>query len=330
MRARGGFLLVLLALAGCAGGERESASPPEPARLFLAGDGELTVVDVDAARAEVHRLRELAPGDPRHRIVRRGRHLVLFGFDTYVVDVDLRSRPRKLGDSWFFVPAAASDRVWLTELDPRSPETERALAAVREVSVDGRVTVPGVRPPGGRWPDAAVGDSLVLEDGKGGLELWSPSTREFTHRFPDATVGPAQGDLLAWCEREVEVLHVLDVGSGRDLAVSPPLGFSGFDCWSGAFSPDGGTLAVSAIGDGFDADRTLTLVDLDDGVATPVDGSTVGPQYVFVAWSRAGDRVFVAGGGPGGGRDLLQYRLGEQRAARIPVRVRDFYGMAAY
>jgi hypothetical protein len=320
----------LLAAAACGRTEPEPPRPSEPARLFLAGDGELTVVDVDAAQSKVHRVPELAPGDPRYRIVRRGDQLVLFGFDTYVVDLDLRSPPRKLGESWFFIPGAEPDRVWLTELDPASPETERALAAVREVSVDGHLTFPGVRPPGGRWPDAAVGDTLVLEDGKGGLELWNPATGAFTRRLPDAEVGPAQGDLLAWCERDGGILHVIDVESGRDRAVEPPPAFAAFDCWSGAFSPDGSTLAVAVVLEdaASDAERTLALVDLDDGEATPVEGSSVHPHYGFVAWSAGGDRVFMSGGGPDD-RRLLQYRLGEPGAVRIPVTVRDFYGMAA-
>jgi hypothetical protein len=331
MRPLVGFLLVLLALGGCAGGERESGSPPEPARLFLAGDGELTVVDVDAARARVRAVPELAPGDPLYRIVRRGSKLVLFGFDTYVVDTDLRSPPRKLGDSWYFIPSSDPDRVWLAHLDPTSPETERAIASVREVSVGGRVTFPAVRrPPGDRGLVTAAGEALVFSDGRGALDLWNPSTREFTRRLPDATPGPVHGDLLAWCEDEGLALHVTDVESGDDRVIEPPAGFAAFDCWSGAFSPDGQSLALAAMYEnGWNAERTLALVDLDDGQATPVDGSTVGPQYVFVAWSSSGDRVFMSGVGPGGRRVLLQYRLGEPGAVRIPVRVRDFYGMAA-
>ena len=321
----------LLAVAACDSSEPESPpTPSEPARLFLAGDGELTVVDVDAAQATVHRVPELAPGDPRYRIVRRADQLVLFGFDTYVVDVDLSSPPRKLGDSWFFIPGAEPDRVWLTELDPASPETERALAAVREVSVDGHATFPGVRPPGGRWPAAAAGNALVFEDGKGGLELWNPATGEFTLRLPGAELGPSQGDFLAWCEREGASLHVTDIRSGGDQTIDPPAGFAALECQSGAFSPDGATLAVAValeVG-ALEAERTLALVDLEDGVATPVEGSSIHPHYGFVAWSAEGDRVFTTGGSPAE-RRLLQYRLGEPSAVSIPVRVRDFYGMAA-
>jgi hypothetical protein len=323
-------ILALLALAGCGGAERES-SPPSPSVrpvLYLAGDGELTVVDVDAARAEVHELSVLAPGDPLYRIVLRGDELVLYGGDTYVLDADLRSNPRKLGASWFFIPSAKPDRVWLAVLDESSPATVRALAAVREVSVGGRVTFPDVHPPGGRYPVAAVGEDLVFEDREGGLELWSPATGELTRRLPGASRGPTQGDLLAWCEGEGMVLHVLDVRSGRDREFVPPQGLVAFDCWSGAFSPDGSSLALAASAGGDEADRSLVLVDVADGAARPVAGSSVHPDYVFLAWSGAGDRVFVSGGSDDD-RHLLQYRLGDPEAVPLPVEVRDFYGMAA-
>jgi hypothetical protein len=322
--------IAALAAAACGGIERDSpsvGSSPEPA-LFLAGDGQLTVVDVDAGGVEVRPLVELAPGDPPHRIVRRGNKLVFWGRDTYVLDLDQRSSPRKLGNSWFFIPSAKPDRVWLAQLDPASPETVRALAGVREVSMDGRVTFPHVRPPGGRWPVVAVGDHLVFEDRRGGLELWNPATGEFTLRLPGASRGPSHSNLLAWCERDGRTLHITHVGSGRDQTVTSPPGFVAFDCWSGAFSPDGTSLAVPVRAGGYAADRSLALVDLTSGAADAVEGSTVHPDYVFVAWSSEGDRIFLSGG-PDDERHLLQYRLGEPRAVPLAVEVRDFYGMAA-
>ncbi len=186
-------------------------------------------------RAERHPVAELAPGDPLYRIVRRGNDLVVYGGDTYVLDLDLRSPPRRLGNSWFFIPSAKADRVWLAHLDPASPETVRALAGVREVAVDGHVTFPHIRPPEGRWPVVAVGDHLVFEDHRrGGLELWKPATG-FTLRLPGASRGPSHGNLLAWCERDGRTLHITDVGSGRDQAVAPPAA----EPTSGSFSSTG-------------------------------------------------------------------------------------------
>ena len=322
--------VALVAIAGCGVMEHDSpgtSSSREPTLVFLAGDGRLTVVDVDAGRAVVHELAVLATGDPLYRIVPRGDGLVVYGGDTYVLDPELRAPPRKLGDSWLFIPSAEPDRVWVAVLDRTSPEAVRALATVREVTADDRVTSPDIHPPGGRWPVAAVGDELVFEDHReGGRELWNPSTRKFTRRLPGASRGPGQGDLLAWCEREGLVLHVLDVRSGGDRTFGPPKGFAAFDCWAGAISPGGDTLAVPARAVGYDSERSLALVDLKDGDTDLVPESTVGPVYVFVAWSSRGDGVFFSGGSDG---DLVQYRLGEPRAGPVAVEVRDFYGMAA-
>ena len=320
--------LAALVPAACGGDDRPRVTSP-PAKLFLAGDGELTVVDVDAGRAERHRIPELAPGDPPHRIVRRGTKLVFYGGGgTYVLDPDLRSPPRKLGSSWFFIPGAKPDRVWLAHLDPASPETVRALAGVREVSVDGRMTIPRVRPPGGRWPVAAVGDVLVFEDRRGGLELWSPVAGEVTRRLAGASLGPSQGDLLSWCEDEGRTLHVTNVRTESDRALEPPQDFSAFDCSSGAFSPDGALLAIPVLVAGFEAGRLLALVDPESGTAEVVDASGVAAGYVYVAWSSGGARVFLSGG-DGGARELLQYRVGEPEAVRVPVEVGAFYGLAA-
>jgi len=123
-----------------------------PGFLFLAADGELTVVDVGARTSERLEFPQLRPGDPPYRIVRRANRLALYGGDTYALDLDLRSPPEKLGQSWF--PSSKPHRVWLARLDPESPETVRALENLREVTVEGRVT-PFPRSyrsaGGGRW-----------------------------------------------------------------------------------------------------------------------------------------------------------------------------------
>jgi hypothetical protein len=323
-------VLATAALAGCAGGNaRQHSEPLPPASLYLAGDGVLTIVDVDAGYVEEMALSELAPGDPAHRIVRRGDRLVFWGRDTFVVDADVGTPPRRLGDSWFFVPSAHPERVWLARLDPGSPDTVRALAGLTETAVDGRVTVAHVRPPAGRWPVAAVGDALVFERRRGGLELWEPSSGAFTQRLPGAVLGPSQGDFLGWCEGEDGPLHVTNVRAGSDRLVAVPAGFVAFDCPRGAFSPTGDFLAIAMRSSRLlDSPRTLVLVDLDTGERDVVEGSTVGPDYVFVAWSRGGERVFVSGA-RGDRRELVEYRPGAARATPLQLDVAPFYGMAA-
>ena len=311
---------------------RETARrAPQPTLLYLAGDGELTVVDVAARSSRTLKLPQLSPGDPPYRILRAGDKLVLYGRNAvYTVDLQLRSEPRKLAEAWFFIPAAEPDRLSLAILDPKSPETVRALTSVREVAVDGRVTVPGVPPPGGRWPVAAVDDALVLEGRAGGLEVWDRTTRKVTRVLPGEAAGAGHGNRLPWCSHDYGKLHVTDVRTGDELAVAALAGFATFDCWSAAFSPDGSLLAVPvAERRDYEAHRALALIDLERGVAKVVQGSWVESGYVFVAWASSGESVFISGGKRLERRTLVQYQVGAERAVALPVRVGDFYGMAA-
>ena len=90
-----------------------------------------------------------------HRVVRRGDQFVVFGFATYTMRDGDAPLETFAAQSWFFIPSADDDRVWLAFLAPGQPRTSVLLAAIREVSVDGRVTVPDAPPPGARV--AAVG-----------------------------------------------------------------------------------------------------------------------------------------------------------------------------
>jgi hypothetical protein len=49
---------------------------------------------------------------------------------------------------------------------------------------------------------------------------------------------------------------------------------------------------------------------------------------VFVDWSASGETVFLAGGRPGDQRTFA-YRLGTASARRLPVKVGDFFSLAA-
>jgi hypothetical protein len=307
------------------------AGPGEP-RLVLAGDQELWVVDVAGGTVRHRNLAQLSPGDPPYRIVRRGDKLVLWSYQTLTLDPSSAiAQPTVLvRDSWIFIPSAAPDRIWVGILDPTSPETERRLAAVREVAIDGRVTVADVRPPGGRWPVAATSSALVFQSpgsGQGGdqLELWNPRTGKVLRRLPGDYPVASYADVLAWCRQSCGQLHVTNVATGKDLQVRPPAGATGFASEKGVFSPDGKLLAVPV--------RTgptwqLALVDVGAKTATRITGAAVQQDYVFVDWSASGETVFLAGGRPGN-QQIFEYRLGTASARRLPVTVGDFFGMAA-
>jgi hypothetical protein len=298
-------------------------------RLFLAGDGEMWIVAVDTGSVHHLKLPELSPGDPPYKIVRRGDKLVLWGYTTYVLDPTADPRLRVLvRDSLVFVPSAVPDRVWVAI---NSSDTGH-IGAIREVSVDGRVTVPDTKPPGGQLPVAALTNGLVFQLSDGRLEVWNPVTggvvRTLTAGFPVTS----RRNLLVWCGGDCHTLHVTDVVTGKDIVVSPPPGTSGFD--RGMFSPDGETIAVAVhtgpLLEGLTTLKSqLALVNVRTGTARIVDGTTVKGAYVFVDWSPSGDSVFITGGNQFETRTIVEYRRGADSARRLQVKVGDFYGMAA-
>ena len=305
---------------------------PGEARLFLAGAGELWIVDVAGGSARHRSLPQLSGGDPPYWIVRRGDKLALWSYQTLTLDPgSSAAQPSTLvRDSWIFIPSAAPDRIWVGILDLTSPETERRLKAVREVTIDGRVTVADVRPPQGRWPGGATSSALAFQShgsGPGGdqLELWNPLTGKVLRRLPGEFPVASHGDLLAWCRQPCARLHVTNVATGKEIQVRPPADATGFAPEKGVFSPDGKLLAVPV--------RTgptwqLAVADVGAGTATRITGAAVQQDYVFVDWSASGDTVFLAGGRRGD-QMIFAYRLGTASAQRLPVKVGEFFGMAA-
>jgi hypothetical protein len=300
-------LALLVVAAGCGGSPRAASGP----RLYLAGNGELWVVDV-ASRHVQHLTRPLlTDADPPHRILARGRRLVM---------------GNEFGDTAFFLPSLRRDRVWVVDVDPRSS----VVRAVREVTVDGVTTVPAIVPPQRRWPLGAVDGGLLLQSG-GGLDVWDPYTgRVVRHLRVDAgTLGPTSGHVALSCtEPGCHALELTDSRTGASRAVRAPSGFT-FEPWGAAFAPDGALLGVPVrvVADG---PRQLALVDVAHGRVAIVPGSSVAPGYTLTAWSASGQAVFLTGGGAyTTARVLVGYRLGTPSARPIRVTVGDFYDVAA-
>lgn len=271
-------------------------APPKPRagpHLFLSGKyGDLWRVAADGGVTHA-KFRQLDPGDPQHHLLRRGRSLVGWGYETYLLDPDLEDPPKLLvDDSLFFIPSAHDDRVWITT-EYRDPDTKGLVATVREVSLDGTVTVPDVRPPHGGWLEASLRSGLLFSRG-GKRFVWDPETREVVFRFRSEDLGPTHEDLVVWCEARCETLHVTNAGTGEERTIDPPAGFGSFRAWEGEFSPDGETIALPVRAGERHAVQ-LALVDFDDGTATTVDGTATAEWFNFVEWSATGSHVFFTG-----------------------------------
>jgi hypothetical protein len=332
--------LALVSVAVACGGDKPAdivgeAAAPSP-RLYLAGDGELWIVDVARERVRHVRLRELGPGDHPERIVRRGRRLGFAGrTTTYVADPGFRRPVRTLASrAWFFIPSAHPGRVWVAFLMKGTSRRVNAIGAVREVTAAGRVTVPDVRPLGGRWPERALTSGLLFS-ARGGSAwvLWDPVTRSVLRRLPGRAIGdlgPAHGDLLASCPWPCRSLRLTDASSGARREVAAPPGVR-FEVWTAQFSPDGRRLAVAVRrhGAGRRAAGRLALIDVARGAASVVADSTVPAGYTLVAWSADGRHVFITGGERFRPRTIAAHHLGTARARTLDVAVGDFYDVAA-
>jgi hypothetical protein len=298
--------------------------------LFLAGDGEAWVVDPARETARHLSMQELPPGDAPYRVVRRDSVLVAWAYRTLVLRLssDSVSSEVLVPDSLFFIPSSSPDRVWVGIVD--EAQDDGRLTAVREVSIDGQVTVPDTRPPDGAWPVAAVDGNLVFQR-EGELFVWDPSTGREIDRLPGQLPVAWQRSLLAWCDAACRSLHVADLASGGRLTVELPAGATGFEALRGAFSPDDSILAVAVrLGDGEDAGRQLALIDVRTGQVTLVEGAIVPTPYVFIDWAPSGETVFITGGQHGGDRQVVEYRIGDAAAHVLDVSVGDFYGMAVF
>ena len=315
------FMTTCVAVAaGCGGADSETTRKPD-GRLFvqLLRSGEpLAVVHLATGESRIVRDVRMAGGDPPFRLLRSGGRLVYYGpRGTYAIDLDLKGRPQRLGEAWYFIPSATDGRVWLTFLDPDSPETVRDLRSVAEVAVRGRVTVgPAARPPC-RGPTvlAAAQDLLLCQD-RSGLRAFDPASGEVLMRLPGPFPLDTHGRLVAWCAGGCPKVHITDLGSGRDTVIGPDERFRFQATYEGAFSPDGSLLATPVLTRGREPGsprRQVGLIDVSDGTVRVIAGSRLS-GYRNMTWSSSGRWLFFQAGR---GR-VMAYRRGSTGATLLP------------
>lgn len=309
---------------------------------FSDGFGVLTEVDIDTHSVLFHDLPELAPGDPLYKLISRGDVLVFYGQTdsgpaAFAIDPDSPTTPTLIDDeAWFFVPSAVEDRVWIAVLDPSSPETVRALKAVREITVEGSVTSPDISPPDGRWPVAAVDDGLVFQ-GDDVLEIWDPETLEFVETLPGPFPVAVWRNRIVACGLQCDQLELVDLDAGSRRSIGLPEGVASVEGYGGAFSPDGRYVAVPGfLTEGpltLETELAVVLVDFDTGEVSVIPGTLTQNRFTFpfMAWGSEGEWLVM---GPfnvdEAGADLRVFRPGDASAYRVPTRVEnEYFGMAA-
>jgi hypothetical protein len=331
VRALFGAVAALLALgaSACGEGERGSAVGDERVTTLIVrsierstASGDVTaealrVVDPGSGSSRKLPAHGFAGGDAQFAMIYTQQGLVFrCSSGACALDPELKGPPRALGEAWCMAPSQTEGRVWLSSLDPESPETVRAMESVREVSVDGEMTLPDSRLPRGRWqcPLGAVSSGLLFGEHPHRLVVWDPTDAEVVARLPGAVFPAAtHADLVAWCPRRCERgLHVTDVGTGDDDVVRLEDPFVFQETYEGAFSPDGSGLAVPVRHEDRRGDRRIAVVDVERGsvrVLPPTGG--VGS----LVWSPDGEELFAIAGRAA----LAAYDLSSGEARRIEL-----------
>ncbi len=333
-------LLVAVGVLACSengGPAGDQADQPPHIRLYLAGLGEIFVVDVESGRAERIEFPALVGGDPPNLIEARGDGFVIWsGSRTLFSRFDLESPPRSIGESLFFVAAAEPDGLWLVG----GPAGEMHLGPTREVDISGDAVVEAARPPAG-FPAAAVPEGLAFEN-DGRLAIWDAGSDEVVERIPTrgGLAGAAGDETISLCDYERgPELRLASIASGEILPVDTPANVAGVDCRAGEISPDGTMLAAPVV----ISDRPLAwpavsrapvalgIADLRTRRLTVVPGTRVPKDYRYARWSPDGSAAFILGRGLDGPREgevdnrIVEYSVASDSTREIDVDLGAFY-----
>jgi hypothetical protein len=202
----------------------------------------------------------ISAGDYQPLLITVGRWLVYVGNGATAIRDDLTGRPLVLGNTSFFAPSAAPDRVWLVYLPQRAGPDK-----VRSVSVTGGPPGPAITLPTGAALIEGTDAGLLLTGKNGELQLWNRGAAGRTLPYsPSASNGfAASPRLVAYgtsCADEETagnahyepdsgyaacgMLRVFNVVTGRLVSVKAPPGTAGW-------VPNGfGLVSAIAPGDG--------------------------------------------------------------------------------
>jgi hypothetical protein len=300
------------------GGPAQATTTEAGTRIVFAWAGELTAVDIEAGTSDTVEVPVLASGN----LVRRGNHLVFSGDSTtYALDAGtLTADPLVIADdSWFFVPSASPDRVWVVVRDEaRSTASHFFFSEVREITAKGEVTATGPAM-GKAWMDGAVEAGVVFESNDD-LVVWDPIDQQVVRSFGNPPMAASHGNLVVWCDAWCPELHLTDVLSGADRTVEPPAGYDRFDGWDGEFTPDGGLFAVP-VGNPprYEGAGAAAIVDVATGDVGVIPGSEEEDGIPGLTWDPTGTRLFLVLGRHGR-FELRYFDIGADRAVTAPVR----------
>jgi len=301
--------------------------------------GPVAVDDLSTGRLAQRQQPAIGVGDYQPLLAQVGDWLVYAGNGTTAIRDDLSGKPRVLGPTPFFAPAAAPGRVWLFQARHGLQGPVRAWT----VSLAGGRPSRPVAVPGAYGPAVRGTDAGLLVQAPQGLALWNPgraprilpSSPVFADGFDatsrlvaygtgctsQATAQDAPHDPGAGYDT-CQVLRVLDVVTGKLVSFPAPPGTAGwvpggFNLVS-AISGDGQMIAAYAATRPRGAGRVRLYVMRiagRAGRAMPVPSSAA-DLFARTAWSANDSWLLYQG--PGGHLWAYQVASGQTRASSTP------------
>jgi hypothetical protein len=301
--------------------------------------GPVAVDDLSTGRLTQSQQPAIGVGDYQPLLAQVGGWLVYVGNGTTAIRDDLSGKPRVLGPTPLFAPAAAPGRVWLFQFRHGMQGPVRAWTVSLSGGPPSRpITVPSAYVPAVRGTDAGL-----LVQAPQGLALWNPgraprilpSSPEFADGFDatsrlvaygtgctsQATAQDAPQDPGAGYDT-CRVLRVLDVVTGKLVSFPAPPGTAGwvpngFNLVS-AISRDGQMIAAYAAIRPQGAGQARLYVMRIAGPprrAVPVPSSGA---YLFARTAWSADDTWLLYQGPGGHLRAYQVTSGQTRASSTP------------
>jgi len=281
-----------------------------------------------------------AAGDFQPYLVRAGRWLVYAGDGTTAIRDDLKGKPRMLGRTPFFAPAASPGHVWLERFSGADPAMGQGRASVWQVSVRTGRRGPVITLPRRSFLLAGTEAGLLLKVPQGqdfGLALWRPGSAPRALPYaPSAGSGfglsprlvaygtgcqdrdTIANDYYATCP----VLRVFDVVTGALLSFRAPPGTAGwspfgFDLTQPIAPRDPVIAAYAAARPLGHGQGRLFVIRLTGATGRPVAvPSSTAHIYPRTAWSA--DRSWLFYQGPGRHMWAYQISSGKIRASSTP------------
>ena len=202
----------------------------------------------------------------------------------------------RVGTANLVAPAPTAGAVWLTSYAPGVNKTTGAGTA-RETDAKGALTRPVRLPPGyaiAQGTDRGLLLAPVSQPpGAATYKLWDPSAPQASRAF-EGVLAASSGE-IAWTSRCTIKCSVqtLNLATGRRSVIPLPAGSSAA---SGAFSPDGGFLALQVsfgnTGDGGEVAMQLEVARVTGGLLMVVPGTWASSDaLVSFGWPADGDSL---------------------------------------